>query len=75
MISLRRTRPSASGSREVAGAVRRQYIQCCSPESPAARAGCSWGGIAEGDQILAIGGQEIRRLTRLECVKALKGEH
>ena len=38
------------------------------------RAGCSWGGIVEGDQILAIGGQEIRRLTRLECVKALKGE-
>ena len=34
VISLRRTRPSASGSREVAGAVRRQYIQCCSPESP-----------------------------------------
>ena len=54
--------------------VRRLYIQCCSPESPAARAACSWGGIVEGDQILAIGCQQIRRLTRLECVKALKGE-
>ena len=63
------------GGGRASEAVRRLYIQCCSPESPAARAGCSWGGIAEGDQILAIGGQEIRRLTRLECVKALKGEH
>ena len=62
------------GGGRASEAVRRLYIQCCSPESPAARAGCSWGGIVEGDQILAIGGQEIRRLTRLECVKALKGE-
>ena len=53
--------------------VRRLYIQCCSPESPAARAACSWGGIVEGDQILEIGAQEIKKLTRLECVKALKG--
>ena len=63
------------GGGRASEAVRRLYIQCCSPESPAARAGCSWGGIAEGDQILALWGHEIRRLTRLECVKALKGEH
>ena len=63
------------GGGRASEAVRRLYIQCCSPESPAARAGCSCGGIAEGDQILALWGHEIRRLTRLECVKALKGEH
>ena len=48
--------------------------QCCSPHSPAARAACSWGGVAEGDQILAISGQPVPSLTRLECVKALKGD-
>ena len=52
--------------------VRRLFIQCCSPESPAARAACSWGGIVEGDQILAIGGHQVSSLTRLDCVKALK---
>ena len=52
--------------------VRRLFIQCCSPESPAARAACSWGGIVEGDQILAIGGHLVSSLTRLDCVKALK---
>ena len=53
--------------------VRRLYIQCCSPQSPAARAACSWGGIVEGDQILSIAGQQVNKLTRLQCVKALKG--
>ena len=52
--------------------VRRLFIQCCSPESPAARAACSWGGIVEGDQILAIAGHMVSSLTRLDCVKALK---
>ena len=54
--------------------VRRLFIQCCSPQSPAARAACSWGGILEGDQILSIAGQDVARLTRLQCVKALKGK-
>ena len=54
--------------------VRRLYIQCCSPQSPAARAACSWGGIVEGDQILSIAGQQVNKLTRLQCVKALKGK-
>ena len=54
--------------------VRRLYIQCCSPQSPAARAACSWGGIVEADQILSIAGQEVNTLTRLQCVKALKGK-
>lgn len=61
------------GGGKASECVKRLFIQCCSPESPAARATCSWGGIVEGDQILSIGGQEIRKLTRLECVKALKG--
>ena len=61
------------GGGKASECVKRLFIQCCSPESPAARAKCSWGGIVEGDQILSIGGQEIRKLTRLECVKALKG--
>merc|ERR1711892_24052 len=60
------------GGGKASECVKRLFIQCCSPESPAARAKCSWGGIVEGDQILSIGGQEIRKLTRLECVKALK---
>ena len=47
--------------------------QCCSPSSPASRAACSWGGIVEGDQVLAISAREVRALTRLDCVKALKG--
>ena len=54
--------------------VRRLYIQCCSPQSPAARAASSWGGIVEADQILAIAGQRVDQLTRLQCVKALKGK-
>ena len=53
--------------------VRRLFIQCCSPESPAGRAVCGWGGLAEGDQILSIGGAQVNSLTRLECVKQLKG--
>ena len=53
--------------------VRRLFIQCCSPQSPAARAASSWGGIVEADQILAIAGQQVSQLTRLQCVKALKG--
>ena len=28
--------------------VKRLYIQCCSPCSPAARAASSWGGVGEG---------------------------
>ena len=32
------------------------------------------GRVAEGDQILAISGQPVPSLTRLECVKALKGD-
>merc|ERR1712013_803627 len=60
------------GGGKASECVKRLFIQCCSPLSPAARATCSWGGISEGDQILSIGGQEIKKLTRLECVKALK---
>ena len=62
------------GGGKASECVKRLFIQCCSPLSPAARATCSWGGISEGDQILSIGGQEIKKLTRLECVKALKGK-
>ena len=38
------------------------------------RASCSWGGLAEGDQILSIGGQQVTASTRIDCVKALKGQ-
>ena len=38
------------------------------------RACCSWGGLVEGDQILAIAGQDVSTSTRIDCVRALKGK-
>ena len=53
--------------------VHRLFVQCCSKGSPAARTRCTWGSLSDGDEIISISGKLVRRMTRLDCVKALKG--
>ena len=49
---------------------RRQH---CSEDGPAGRARCSWGSPVRGDEIVSIGDREVGRMTRVECVKTLRG--
>ena len=53
--------------------VQRLFVQCCSKGSPAARTRCTWGSLSDGDEIISISGKLVRRMTRVDCVKALKG--
>ncbi len=64
-----------SGGARAGDPVRALFVQNCAPGSKAASVRCSWGtGLCEGDRVLAIGGRRVDgRLTRIECVKALKG--
>ncbi|XP_040567115.1 uncharacterized protein [Lepeophtheirus salmonis] len=52
--------------------VKRLFIQCAANNSPAKRAKCTWGSLEEGDEILTINSKYIKRMTRSDCVKALK---
>lgn len=47
-------------------------IQSCAPDSPASRTTVSWGHFAPGDEILEIDSVPVTRMTRMECVRALK---
>ena len=53
--------------------VRHLYVQCTAVSSPAAKTKCTCGGLRAGDEILSISGKNVKRLTRLECVRVLKG--
>ena len=54
--------------------VRHLFVQCTAVSSPAAKTKCTWpGGLRAGDEILAISGKNVKKLTRLDCVRALKG--
>ena len=54
--------------------VRHLYVQCTAESSPAAKTKCTWpGGLRAGDEILLISGKNVKKLTRLDCVRALKG--
>ena len=54
--------------------VRHLFVQCTATSSPAARTKCTWqGGLRAGDEILMISSKNVKKLTRLECVRALKG--
>lgn len=52
--------------------IQRLFIQSCAPNSPASRCASSWGPLREGDEILEIDGADVRKMTRIECVKCLK---
>lgn len=54
--------------------VQRLFVQCCSKGSPSARTKCTWGSLSDGDEIISISGKLVRRMTRVDCVKALKGK-
>lgn len=60
------------GGTKSAECVKNLYIQSCAPESPASRVKASWGGLGEGDEIMAIGGRTVETMTRIDCVRALK---
>ena len=53
--------------------VHRLFVQCCSKGSPSARTKCTWGTLSDGDEIVSISSKLVRRMTRVDCVKALKG--
>ena len=54
--------------------VRHLFVQCTAVSSPAAKTKCTWpGGLRAGDEILSISSKTIKKLTRLDCVRALKG--
>ena len=54
--------------------IRHLYVQCTAVSSPAAKTKCTWpGGLRAGDEILSISGKNVKKLTRLDCVRALKG--
>ena len=56
--------------------VRHLYVQCTAESSPAAKTKCTWpGGLRAGDEILLISGKNVKKLTRLDCVRALKGNY
>ena len=52
----------------------RLFVQCCSKGSPSARTRCTWGSLSDGDEIISISSKLVRRMTRVDCVKALKGK-
>ena len=48
-------------------------FQCCAEGSPSARTKTGWpGGLRQGDEILCISGKYVKKLTRAECIRALK---
>ena len=54
--------------------IRHLFVQCTAVSSPAAKTKCTWpGGLRAGDEILSISGKNVKKLTRLDCVRALKG--
>ena len=55
--------------------VHRLFVQSCAPNSPAARTKCTWGYLSEGDEVISISGKIVKRMTRVDCVKALKGKN
>ena len=61
------------GGSKAAELVHRLFVQCCSKGSPSARTKCTWGSLADGDEIISISSKLVRRMTRVDCVKALKG--
>ena len=54
--------------------VNRLFVQSCAKASPSARTKCTWGHLKDGDEIISISGKIVRRMTRVDCVKALKGK-
>lgn len=60
------------GGSAAAEKVRRLLVQSCAEDSPAANASAPWGKLIPGDEILAIDGESISNLTRIDCVRRLK---
>lgn len=53
--------------------IQRLFVQCCAEGSPASNVRCSWGRLVEADEIIEIGGVDIRNtLNRLQVVGMLK---
>ncbi|XP_063242334.1 uncharacterized protein LOC134542200 isoform X2 [Bacillus rossius redtenbacheri] len=63
------------GGTKTAEKVRRLFIQSCAPDSPASRAECSWGRLADGDEVLEVDGAPVAGMTRVDCVRCLKESH
>lgn len=60
------------GGVKTAETVRRLFIQSCAIDSPASRTETSWGGLREGDEVIAIDEAPVNEMTRLACVHRLK---
>lgn len=60
------------GGSAAAEKVRRLLVQSCAEDSPAANASAPWGKLIPGDEILAIDGESVCNLTRIDCVRRLK---
>ncbi|KAJ8736354.1 hypothetical protein PYW08_007010 [Mythimna loreyi] len=60
------------GGSAAAEKVRRLLVQSCAEDSPAANASAPWGKLIPGDEILAIDGESVSNLTRIDCVRRLK---
>lgn len=60
------------GGSKSAENIQRLFIQSCATDTPASRAKTSWGYLCEGDEILDIDGIDVKKMTRLECVRYLK---
>lgn len=60
------------GGSAAAENVRRLLVQSCAENSPAANASAPWGKLIPGDEILAIDGESVSNLTRIDCVRRLK---
>ncbi|XP_075972881.1 PDZ domain-containing protein big bang [Anticarsia gemmatalis] len=60
------------GGSAAAEKVRRLLVQSCAENSPAANAAAPWGKLIPGDEILAIDGESVSNLTRIDCVRRLK---
>ncbi|XP_021188875.3 uncharacterized protein Bbg [Helicoverpa armigera] len=60
------------GGSAAAEKVRRLLVQSCAEDSPAANATAPWGKLIPGDEILAIDGESVSNLTRIDCVRRLK---
>lgn len=60
------------GGSAAAENVRRLLVQSCAEDSPAANASAPWGKLIPGDEILAIDGESVSNLTRIDCVRRLK---
>jgi C-terminal processing protease CtpA/Prc len=62
------------GGAKASEVVQRLFVQSCAPNSPSAKTKCTWGYLSEGDEVISISGKIVRRMTRVDCVKALKGK-